>query len=281
MQSPFTITQLSDTNCKCGLILHGASDEVKKQILNNVINCCTKLRTSSFFLNWTSFQRDNNWSQRRLPSVSQGAWASLRCCDKQAVQTHSRATSERQLVSTESSVTGWKRRESEGMGPTCRGTKKRTRRSRSRTWSLVKHAPLEANDSMEQTPFATTRLAERRRLAPRTCSKTKRQYFHAATEMIPAHQQDGKRTYVLRVLRSEGPSTHATGVGGHGLALHWHRNVLRLYKSSWSWALTSGDARTSHKEATVSSTRRSKCLVAALACPWYGFGNCGRALHVV
>ena len=58
------------TYCKCGLILPGASDEVKKQVLKNVINCFNFLTTGA-----TVFvkKNKNNWPQRKLPIVSHSA----------------------------------------------------------------------------------------------------------------------------------------------------------------------------------------------------------------
>ena len=39
---------LGHTHCECGLILFGASQEVKKQVLKNVINCFHILTTGAF-----------------------------------------------------------------------------------------------------------------------------------------------------------------------------------------------------------------------------------------
>ena len=59
--------------CKCGLVLPQASDEVKKQVLENVIICFSMLTTSAFILQTRKAQKENNWSQGRLPIVVQSA----------------------------------------------------------------------------------------------------------------------------------------------------------------------------------------------------------------
>ena len=41
---------LGHTYCECGLMLPGASDDVKKQIIKNVINCFNVMKTSAFVL---------------------------------------------------------------------------------------------------------------------------------------------------------------------------------------------------------------------------------------
>ena len=63
------------TYCKCGLILPGASDEVKKQVLKNVLNCFNFLTTSAtvFVKKQLGRPKENNWPQRKLPIVSHSA----------------------------------------------------------------------------------------------------------------------------------------------------------------------------------------------------------------
>ena len=63
---PVTHLQLLvDTYCECGLVLPGASEEAKEQVLKNVINCFNVLTTSAFvFQNW-KVHREHNWLPRR------------------------------------------------------------------------------------------------------------------------------------------------------------------------------------------------------------------------
>ena len=47
--SRVTIGELQGhTCCKCGLVLLGASDEVKKEVLQNVMTCISRLTTKAF-----------------------------------------------------------------------------------------------------------------------------------------------------------------------------------------------------------------------------------------
>ena len=120
------------TWCKSGLVLVGATDEVKKQILKNVINCFDIFRTSAFVSLSGKLTRKTVGRSEGSQLYHQAREHYKGAVTERAVQTHSRVLPERQLVSTENSVTRYDRRASEMMGPSCRRTKQRTLRYRTK-----------------------------------------------------------------------------------------------------------------------------------------------------
>ena len=81
------------TYCNCGLVLLGASDEVKKQVLKHVINCFSMLTSSTCFQTGTAL-RENIWIAVKDPSC-----VTRREIIEKAVQKRSRAISAKRLVS--------------------------------------------------------------------------------------------------------------------------------------------------------------------------------------
>ena len=122
----YTYATPRHTSCKCGIILLRASEEVQKQVLKNGINWFNVLTTSAFVFK-TGTQRVNNWLQRRLPSVRQSGVSITKSAVKgNSIKKHSRAISERRLVSTDASVSRCHRGD-------CQRVAQRTRRNGCRT----------------------------------------------------------------------------------------------------------------------------------------------------
>ena len=61
------------TYCKCGLVLPGASDEVKKTSSQKRHQLFQYADSKPMYFQTRKAQRENKWSQRRLPMVVQCA----------------------------------------------------------------------------------------------------------------------------------------------------------------------------------------------------------------
>ena len=87
------------------------------------------------------------------------------------------------------------------MGPNCRRIKKRTRRYRSRTWTLVEYVFLEASDSRwsrHHGHHQACQFVESKKIGiDNICSSTRKWYFHATTgfQLAVAKKVKEERTF--------------------------------------------------------------------------------------